>query len=298
MTGSTKQSTSLLITVILAIFSSTALPVHAGDDPKPVAQEESSFYTSTVLPALNKLKQAMPLAPAGWTIAGETKSGPLPQSTNAGPNYPYRFTYQIQYKRVAGMKDEKKRLNEVYTESSERHGEEANAQINDLLRQQTTTSLALRKATRRKNQAEMQRLNDELDENGRKMHAIHEDVDNKISRDVDQYLIKDAEAVVDIVVNDEWAEAANNEPVSVTGAAFAFRRVGERKGPTIWQEGKTIILFGDWQQAGNGVFRGHVPHETQSVKAQTIKIIITADRNRATELLKQMDRKAILSLMK
>ena len=182
--------------------------------------------------------------------------------------------------------------------SSERHGEEANAQIDDLLRQQTATSLALRKATRRKNQAEIQRLNDELDENGRKMHAIHEDVDTKISRDVDQYLIKDAEAGIDIVVNDEWAETVYGEPVSVSGAAFAFRREGERKGPMVWQEGKIIILFGDWQQAGNGVFRGQVLQRPQSQKVQTIKITITGDRNRAAELLKQMDRKSILSLMK
>ena len=59
-----------------------------------------------------------------------------------------------------------------------------------------------------------------------------------------------------------------------------------------------MILYGEWQQMDNGVFRGGVQHTPQNRKAQTIKIIITGDKNRVEELLKQMDRKAILSLMK
>ena len=298
MTGSTKQLTSLFITIIFFTLASAAVPVNASDDPKPIAQEDRYFYENTVLPALNKVKKAMPPAPAGWIVASETKIDPVLHSSNTDANQSYRLIYQIQYRRVVGIKEEKKKLNEVYTESSERHGEEANTQIDDLLKQQTATSLALRKATRNKNQAEIKRLNDELDENGRKMHTIHEDVDNKISHDLDKYLLKDAEAVIDIIVNDEWAEDVQGEPLSVSEAAFAFRREGERKGPMIWQEGKTVILFGDWQQAGNGVFQGRVLDRPQHQMAKTIKIMITGDRNRTTELLKQIDTKAILSLMK
>ncbi len=291
-----KQPISLLITITLVILSGTPVCAGAADESRPIAQGMNDFYMSTVLPALKEVKKAMPPAPAGWTVAGESKIDPLPQST--GATQPYRFTYQIQYRRVAGIKEEENKLTEVFTESSERHGEEVNALINDLLKHQTETSLALRKATRRRNQKEMQRLNDELDENGRKMSAIHEDVDKRISHDVDSYLIKDAEAVITIIVNDEWVEALNGDPIPVPDAAFAFRWKGERKGPMLWQEGRTVILYGDWQQVGKGVFRGRVLHTPLNAKVQTIKMTITGDKNRAGELLKQMDRKAILSLMK
>jgi hypothetical protein len=298
MTGSMKQSAFLLITIILFINSTTAFHVYASDNPRPTDLEKNNFSKSAVPSVLNIVKKAMPTAPVGWTVAGETKIDSFPESEIGEVSQSYRFTYQIQYKRITGIKEEKKKLNEVYTESSERHGEEANAQINDLLRRQTATSLALRKATRHKNQAEIERLNDDLEENGRKMRAIHEDVEKKISHDVDQYLLKDTEASIDIKVNDEKAEDVNGEPVSISESAFAFRREGERKGPIIWQEGKTVILFGNWQQVGIGVFRGYVQHRPQNQKAETIIITICGARDRAMELLNQMDKKAILSLMK
>ncbi len=291
-----KQTAFLFITIIIFIFT-TAVYAYANDGPKPTAQGKNNSINSDALLVLNKIKKAMPTAPVGWTVASETKINSLTESEIDEANQSYHFTYQIRYKRITGIKEEKKRLYEVYTESSERHGEEANAQINELLKQQTATSLALRKATRRKKQAEIQRLNAELVENGRKMHAIHEDVDNKISRDVDKYLLKDTEAIIDIVVNGENAEDIYGEPVSISKAAFAIRRKGEQTGPLIWQEGKTVILFGDWQQVGIGVFKGHVLQKSQNKKVQTIKITITGARNRVVELLSQMDKTALLSLM-
>jgi hypothetical protein len=298
MTGSMKQTACLFITIILFIIFTTVVYAYANDGPKPDAQGKNNFIKSDALLVLDKIKKAMPTAPVGWTVDSETKIDSLNEPEIDEANQSYRFTYQIRYKRITGIKAEKKRLYEVYTESSERHGEEANAQINELLKQQTATSLALRKATRRKKQTEIQRLNNELVENGRKMRAIHEDVDNKISHDVDQYLLKDTEAIIDIVVNGESAEDIYGEPVSISKAAFAIRRKGEQKGPLIWQEGKTVILFGDWQQVGIGVFKGHVLQKPQNKKVQTIKITITGARNRVVELLSQMDKTALLSLMK
>ncbi|HYA87760.1 MAG TPA: hypothetical protein VEI57_11930 [Nitrospirota bacterium] len=292
-----KKIVSCFISIILFIFSTTTVRVHANDGSKTTGQERNDVYKFAALSVLDTLKKAMPTAPAGWTVADETTIDSLPEPESDGANQLYRFTYQIHYKRIAGIKEEKKRLTEVYAESAERHGEEANSQIDDLLKQQTATSLALRKATKHKNQAEMQRLNDELEENGRKMRAIHAEVDDKISSDVDQYLLKDTEVLIDIAVNDERAEDVYGEPVTVAEAAFAFRREGERKGPVMWQEGKTVILYGDWQQIGTGAFRGHVLHGPQNQRVQTIKITITGAGKRVLELLNQMDRKAILSLM-
>jgi len=292
------KTVSFFISIILLIISTATVGVHANDDAKPLDQDKNNFYKSAALSVRDKIRKAMPTAPVGWTASDEVKIDSFPDPESDGINQYYRFSYQIHYKRLAGIKEEKKRLAEVYAESSERHGEEVNAQIDDLLRQQTVASEALRKASRRKNVAEIQRLNNELEENGRKMRAIHEDVEDKISRDVGQYLLKDTEAVINIVVNNERAEDVYGDPLTVSEAAFAFRREGERKGPTTWQEGKTIILYGDWQQVGFGVFRGHLLPGPNNPKAQTICITITGARNRAVDLMNQMDSKAILSLMK
>ncbi len=298
--GSMKQTVLffIIINIVLSVSSTSAIYVHANDGQSTVDQGKNNVYESEAFSILNKMKKAMPTAPPGWVVAGETIIDSFPGSENDAARQSYHFAYQIQYRRVTGVKEEKKKLNEVYIESSERHGEEANTQINDLLRQQTAAALALRKATRHKNQAEIERLNDELEDNGRKMRAIHEDVDNKIGRDVAPYLLKDTEAIIEIVEDDEKVEGLYGEPLSVSNAVFAFRSEGEQKGPMIWQEGKTVVLFGPWQQAGNGVYRCDILHKHQSQRAQSIKITITGARNRALELLNQMDQNALLSLIK
>lgn len=292
-----KQIATMLIAVSV-VLSLAAGQGNAAGEPKAPTQGEIDFYTAAVLPAMSKVKKAMPPAPTGWVVAGETKSDPLPWSAQDRSVPFLHFIYQIKYRRMAGIQEEKKKLNEVYTESAEKNGEAANPQIEELLKQQTKASLALRKATRRKNQAEMQRLNDELDENGRKMHVIHEEVDKRISGDVDPYLIKDAEAIIRIAVNDDGVENGQGEPLSVPGAAFAFRGKGERTGPTVWKEGQTVILYGDWQQKGNGVWSAQVQRTSTTLKAQNIKITLIGDKKRTEELLKQLDKKSILSLMK
>jgi hypothetical protein len=287
---------AVTLSAVFMIFYPSGYGKAAGE-PTASAQE-IDFYAATVVPTMNKVKNAMPPAPVGWVVAGETKSDPLPRSAHDQTAPFLNFIYQITYERTAGIREEKKKLNAVYRESAEKNGEAANPRIEALLKQQTTTSLALRKAARRKNQAEMQRLNDELDENGRKMRAVHEEVAEKISRDVDPYLIKDAEAIIRVAVNAEVFETGRGEPLSVPGAAFAFRLEGERTGPAAWKEGRTVILYGNWQQSGNGMFRAQVQRTSVAVKAQTIKITLTGDKKRTEELLKQLDKKSILSLMK
>jgi hypothetical protein len=238
----------------------------------------------------------MPPAPAGWTVAGETGIDPMPELVNAAMQH-LRFSYHITYRRVDGVKGEKKRLDDAYAESSRRHGEAAKPLIDALIKQQTETSLALRKAARRRNHAGEKRLNDELDENGRRMHALHEDVEKKISRDLEPFLVKDAETSLRVSVNDERAAIRRGEPIAMPNAAFAFRSDGERAGPFAWKEGQTVVLFGAWQQEQANVFgtAGKIPLQDRRVR--TIMITLTGDQARTAQLFEQMDMKSILSLL-
>ncbi len=256
----------------------------------------SDFYRTATLPALKKIKQSMPAAPPGWIIQDETKID------DAQPvRYPKPVLgawYQIRYRRVSGVREEQRKLDEVYAESSRRNREAVKPQIDELIRQQTIVSLALKKATRRRNEAAQKHLNDDLDENGKKMRALHEEVDRNISREVEPYLVRNAEALITVGINEQAAEVTQGvQAFEHHGAAFAFRKDGERAGATGWKEGMKLILFGNWNRSGENRFTATVRPDLPAGRAQTIRISIIGEPKLADQLLNAMDMKSILSLM-
>jgi len=292
----TRISNSFIpLTVIIALAGWT---VSADAVVHPATKEEKEFYVSTIVPALTVIKKAMPPAPEGWIIAGETNIDSGPPDRVSGDIADLHINYTITYKRIAGVKEEQQRLDDLYAESSNRNREAAKLQIDELIQQQSQTSLALRKATRRRNQPEMERLNDELEENGRKMRAIHEDVDRKISLDVEPHLVKDTEASILVSLNDTNADLSQGEPLAVPEAVHARRKEGERAGVTSWREGTTVILFGEWERMQEDRFRAKADRAPFSSKARTITIVINGDRKRAESLIGRMNLKGILGLMK
>jgi hypothetical protein len=280
---------------VLLLFLA-ASPAHTEITARPPTQGERDFYASASLPAIRTVKKAMPPAPAGWVVAKETSIDPMPELVSDAMQY-LRFAYHITYKRVVGVKDEKKKLDDAYAESSRQRREAAKPLIDELIKQQTETSLALQKATRRRDHAGEKRLNDELDENGLKMRAVHEDVEKKVNQDIEPYLVKDAEVSLQISVNDEGPMILRGESVSVPQAAFAFRSDGARTGPLAWKEGRTVVLFGAWRQEKENVFRAAEKVPLQDPRVRTIMVTLTGDQARAEQLFKQMNVKALLSLM-
>jgi hypothetical protein len=283
---------------VLMIFSFAASRVMGDNDTQPAGGEEGKFNASVVAPAVAAVKKALPPAPPGWVVAGEMKLDAAPYEKAMDKMRSLRFSCVIFYRRVEGLQEKRKRLDDAYRESSSRHEEAVKPLIEELLKKQTETSLKLRKATRHRNQPEVQRLNGELDENGKTMRALHEETDRKIAVDMENYLIKDSEASIRVSLNDDKAELLKGEPVSVRGAPFALRREGERAGATAWKEGQTLILYGDWMQEGERGFRAKGEQQPFAPKAKTVKILLTGEKKRSEQLLEKMDVKAILSLMK
>ncbi len=286
------------ITAMLLIFAFSASYVCAESGAQSAEKTEQNFFSSVVVPAMAVVKKALPPAPTGWVVAAETQIEPASSDGFMGKMRTLHFSYEIVYRRIEGVKEEKKRLDDAYMESSERNEEAAKPQIERLIKNQSLIAGKLRKATRRKNQAEMKRLNDEMGENGQAMRALHEETEKKIAGDVEKYLVKDAEASIRVTVNGDAAELPHGGTFSMPGAAFALRREGERAGATVWREGQTLILYGDWQPMRNGVFRAKGNQRTLSSKAKTITILVTGEKNRADRLLAQANLEAILSLMK
>jgi hypothetical protein len=284
----TKYITLILLLLVVHVR------VHAAGETRPSTEAETKFYSSTVVPVVDTVKNAMPAEMAGWVKASEST---LPVMT-PGEMSRLHFQHLVIYKRVAGVDEEQKRLKNIYAQSSRKHEEEARTAIEELIDQQSETASALRKATKRKNQSEIDRLNNELDENGRKMSALHKDVDDEIAHDVEPYLVKDAEASIRVSVNYTYAEFPAAEPFIRPKAAFALRKEGEKIGATGWNEGQIMLLYGDWQKAGEDSYRANIdlPPFTSSVK--TISIVISGKKERIDDLLQRMDLNTILSLMK
>lgn len=242
--------------------------------------------------ALAVIKSALPHAPAGWVVAGE-QSGQGHVQSRTGVR---GVEYTRSYRRVEKIGEDRKQLDAVVAESSRRNREAAKPQIDELIRQQTVTSLALRKAVRRRNAAEEKRLNEELEKNGARMRALHEEADGRVARDVAPYLLRDAEASISIALDQDAAELSQGESLPVTDAAFALYRPGSAAGVTGWREGVLLVLYGDWRSRGSGVFQAQVP-PGRGLPVSTVRITITGDLVRAQQLLKQLDLKAVLSLM-
>jgi hypothetical protein len=268
--------------------------IHAGGGIPPAVEGKKVFYATTVIPAITTVKKAMPQPPEGWIAASDNVlPAPVPDESNQ-----VHFHYQITFRRVAGVQKEKTRLNDAFTESSRKHNEEAKPLIEKLIDQQSETARALRKATRNRNQLQIQRLNEELDENGRKMKALHDDIEGKIAQEVEPYLVKDAEASIEVSINDAIAVLPDGKLFTNPDTAFAIRKEGGRVGATGWNEGQIVLLYGDWRQESQDVFRAKIDQLPFAPKAKTIKIVLSGDRKRMNELSKQMDLNAILSLMK
>jgi len=292
MTRNRSRIPAAIITIVMAGL----LAVSArGDETSGPAQGGGEYYRSTVLPAVTAVRNAMPPAPEGWIVSGDSEVVPQPAPGDARFLH---FSLTRSYRRATGVKDEQQKLDAAFAESSRRHSEEAKPAIDELIRQQTEVSLSLRRAVRRKNAAEEKRLNDELEENGRRMHAVHEEVDRKIGEDVLPFLIRDAEASIAVTVNDETAGLEQGEDFAWSGAAAAQCREGEQAAAGRWREGRCLVLYGSWQRVGEGRFRGTVDRSPQSARAQTIAITLTGEKKRCEELLRRIGLKSILSLMK
>lgn len=289
------QKNILMLIAAAFLLAVSAAPLAAGETQRAGRDEKKSFAASGP-EELKAVKKAMPPAPPGWVVAGETTDAPRPGTASAGAGN-LRFTYMIAYRRVSGVLQEKKMLSDAYAESSRKHRDEVRPLIDALIKQQTRTSLALKKASRRRNRVEEERLNNELDDHGRKMQALHDEVDGRIGLDVEPYLVRDAEASIRVDVNDDRAVVVpRGEPVSVPGAAFAFRREGERAGATTWKEGQTLVLYGQWEEKDRVIRARPLPSSGDS-KARTIKITVTGDRGRVEQLLGQTVLKTLLKLL-
>ncbi len=259
---------------------------------------DRDFYTIVIVPTLQTIKKAMSPAPEGWTVTDETVIDPNPPAAVSGDPGELRVSYSITYKRVAGIEQEKEKLKQVSADLVTRITESARAETDQLAQKKSELGKALIKAQKRKEVGRERKIKNELDAITDRLKAIAGETENKIIRETEPYLVRDTAVTITIALNTNTAEFPQAVPFSRHKAAFALRKEGEHVGPTGWKDGRSMILYGDWQEVRGNTFRADIESKPYWLKPQTIVITADGDRNRIDQLLKKTDLKTIVELMK
>ncbi|MHB8844393.1 MAG: hypothetical protein ACYC7L_06545 [Nitrospirota bacterium] len=285
---------SLMVLMLMALSLAAGAPDAAAT--RPPTPEEQHFYTSVVLPAMLTVKTSMPPAPQGWIVESETPISPALPDQITGSAANMRFSYTVTYRRDEGVENEKSRLAEVLAEAQRKHNAAAQARTDELTKKRSDAELALKQALKKKNRVEEKKRKKELEDIKLKLSAIPGDTERAISEETDEYVVRDTMISITISVNETSAELPDGRYYSRPKAAYAVKQEGGRVGPAGWKEDRVLLLYGDWEDAGNA-FRGKVD-QTPSAKVRTIAITIAGDRSRTEQFLKKMAMRDILGLLK
>jgi hypothetical protein len=244
------------------------------------------------------IKLALPPAPEGWVREGETVIDSGSPGVPAGDIANFHFTYTVSYRRTAGAHEEAATLEAAAAEITKRNTEAAEARLRELTKKKRETEKAVKKAQQRRETGQERKLKKQLEEIKKSIAAVPRERDHKIMEETDPLLVRDRMVEVQVTVNESAAEYPDLKAFTRPKAAFALRRDGERQGATGWNEGRTVILYGDWQEVKNNSFRLRMDQRPFSSRAQSIRIATTGDRTRTEQLLKKTDIRSILDLMK
>lgn len=283
---------------LLLLASGASRPANADGEMHPPTQEEKAFYTSVVVPALTTIERAMPPAPQGWTIESKTVIAPsLPDQVSTEPGS-FRYDYAITYKRVDGVNDEQKRLDETAAAVQKEVGDAATAQTKKLETKKTLTRRAMFKAQNNQDAAKEKQFKRELAKIERDLNALPGATEQKVLQATEPLLVKDAGLSVRLSLDEGAIAFPEARAFTRPKVAFALRREGMRVGVTEWKESEVLILYGDWQEVQPNSFRGRMEKKPFRPKPQTIMLSVTGDEKRTTQFLKQLGLKDIVGLMK
>jgi len=281
---------------VLVLAAST--PAAAAEEERAPTPAEKDFYSNVVLPTMATIKKAMPPTPAGWVVESETTMpSSLAEKVSGSPAH-LHYSLMITYKREKDLAEQTKRRNESVPAVQKKYDEETHAKLDELSRKKEETEKGIARAQKRKEIGRERKLKKELDAINKRLAEVPEESALALAKELEPFVIRDSWAAVRVSLDERDVEFPNGNPFTRPKAAFALRTEGTRSGPAEWIDGKTIILYGDWQEVRKNVFHAEVAQKPFWPKPQTIIIQIIGDRARTDQMLKQMSLKDIVGLMK
>ncbi len=220
----------------------------------------------------------------------------LPDQVSIGPGS-FRYDYAITYRRIDGVGDEQKRLDETAATVQKEMQEAARAQTKKLMTKKTLTRRALFKARNNQDAEKEKQFKRELTKIERDLAALPGETEQKILQATEPLLVKDAGLLVRLSLDEDAVVFPDAKAFTRARVAFALRKEGMRVGVTGWKETETLILYGDWQEVQPNSFRARMEKKPFGRKPQAILLSVTGDEKRAARFLKQLSLKDIVGLM-
>jgi len=287
-----------VLVVLMFLASGASCPANAEGEMHPPTLEEKAFYANVVVPALTTIERAMPPAPQGWAIESRTVIAPsLPDQVSQEPGS-FRYDYAVTYKRVEGVSEEQKRLDETAALVQKEAVDAASVRNDELMKKKTLTRQALFKAQKDKALGRERRFKKELEELERNLNALLGETEQKILQATEPLLVKDAGFLVRLSLDEGTIVFPDAKAFTRAKVAFALRKEGTRTGMTGWKETESLVLYGDWQEVQPNSFRARMEKKPFRPKPQTILLSVTGDEKRTNQFMKQMGLKEIVGLMK
>lgn len=283
--------------LILAAVSGVETARADGGDSRPLTPAETAFFRK-VLPAL---AQAMPPAPAGWQVSEQGDTAPPPRLDGGGLGEPLQASYRVAWQDFARKAKAQEAQAAAGVEVAQRQMAEPSTA--DQHKRMEALGEKLGAAAQRGDQAEVLRLQKQMEEVSLAMAKVYDRNDRELKAAMDSHQVRDVDASVTILVNAfgedfiGWATA--DKPVA--GLAV-YRQEGEDAPRFGWREGTTWVFLGPGWKLIRTEDSAHMENEPRaglaSTKVQTLVVRVRGDAKRARKIVEAMDWNALKALVR
>jgi len=289
---------SLVISVCLVlclVFVLAGPAAHADEQCYKGFRDITPDEQAAMMTVLEGALRALPAAPEGWVSSGDEKLYVDPKVCQDNETEPWGYSLSRSYQRTDNLEQRNagfKRAGVAYQaamDAKQPRMDAIMARIQEL-------SLQAVAAAEKSEYDRIEAINVEIDKASAEMEALMNEggtmdqldaANDEGSRDMDIRL--------EVAVNAGYEEVGygNRSVTGPAGAERAYRWSTTRGSVT---DETALILFGQWQEAGNGV--GTTPRAGAApTAAQALAVRVTADESRIESVLEGIDFEALAMLV-
>jgi hypothetical protein len=285
-----------VFSLVLSVFGT--IPLAAEESARVPTQQEINYYAYVVVPTLETISKAVPTAPEGWVVENKTVIEPVLGKTVTNSPGAMQYDFSISYRRVDGVAEETKQLEDAYQASKAASEVESLVRLADLREELGQFDANIRVAQKRNQSGKERKLTKERENIVAQIEAVPAETEKKIRDETEPLLVRDAGVTIRVSLNVRDVTMPGAKGFTRPRCAFAVRVDGAREGLLRWREGRSLVLYGDWEEVRPNVFHavGEWPQFSPAVR--TIAIELTGDATRVEQFLKRMALKDIVGLMK
>jgi hypothetical protein len=268
--------------------------VRADGPTRPATQSEKDYSLKT----LTSLAQALPRPLPGFEARGASPVAPFDRVTPGCEAYPLRVEYSVEWVNPElGARERSEEAAAVERAASRINTPSSQAQQKDFAARMDELAKQLGLAIQKGNQAEVARLQKEMEKLGQELASVGQ-AQNDIIANETRSLTKMSGLSIRLVVNDfqdEQPLRLVKEIAPVGGnPAYAFH---DAEGTFT---DRVVVLVGPWKRAvrnGQAVYeaaRKNLPH----TRAQTVTVTVTGDPSLTAKVVAATDWQALQALVR